>query len=166
MHFCLPHHIIELCHTCLVVADGTAKQCISFQCSAILSNWATVLHSKWQRSIFRLSDYLHKNMRIIQKRSRQMGRFDFTGLFYAREISSERAWQLFLCNTRVDCVTDSKQYKIMVFCLRFNVVKKCFIICYMLLKSKAVHSPRHLCRSVSAHDVRLAENTIREGNLC
>lgn len=132
MHFCLPHHIIELCHTCLVVADGTAKQCISFQCSAILSNWATVLHSKWQRSIFRLSDYLHKNMRIIQKRSRQMGRFDFTGLFYAREISSERAWQLFLCNTRVDCVTDSKQYKIMVFCLRFNVVKKCFIICYML----------------------------------
>lgn len=147
MHNCLPHHIIELSHTCLAVADGTAKQCISFQCSAILCNWATVLHSKWQRSIFRHTDYLHKNTRIFQKRSRQMGRFDFTGLFCAGTIFSERVWQLlfFLCNTTVDCVTDSKQYKIMVFCFRFNVVKQFYMICYMLLKSKAVHSPRHLC---------------------
>lgn len=33
--------------------------------------------------------YLHKNTRMIQERSRQMGRFDFTGLFCARKRFSE-----------------------------------------------------------------------------
>lgn len=101
---CLPHPIIELSHTCLVVADGTAKQCISFQCSAILCNWATVLHSKWQQSIFRHAEYLQTNTRILQRR--QMGLFDFSGLFCAREIFCESLTSVFLCSNALDYVPD------------------------------------------------------------
>lgn len=101
---CLPHPIIELSHTCSVVADGTAKQCISFQCSAILCNWATVLHSKWQQSIFRHAEYLQTNTRILQRR--QMGLFDFSGLFCAREIFCESLTIVFLCSNTLDYVTD------------------------------------------------------------
>lgn len=56
---------------------------------------------------------------------------DLTSLVcFVPERYSVRVWQLlFLCNTAVDCVTDSKQYKVMVFCLIFSVVK---YICYML----------------------------------
>lgn len=115
---------------------NAAQYCVTEQLSCIPSG----------NNPFLDTDYLHKNTRIFQKRSRQMGRFDFTGLFCARMIFSERVWQLlFLCNTTVDCVTDSKQYKIMAFCFRFNVVKQFYVICYMLLKSKAVHSQRDVC---------------------
>ena len=101
-------------------------------------------------------DTLNICTRIFQKRSRQMGRFDFTCLFCTREIFSESIWQMlfFECKTTADCVTDSKQCDIMVFSFRFNVVKYFYIICYMLLKSKAVHSQRPLCSSVSAQDAQ------------
>lgn len=49
----LPHHIMGWSHTCLEVADGTAKQCISFHRSALPCNSATAEHFKKCRYIFR-----------------------------------------------------------------------------------------------------------------
>lgn len=85
-----------------------------------------------------------------------MGRFDFTGWFYTAEISSEcDNW--FFCNTRVDCVADSKQHKIMGFSLRVDAVKKDFRICSMFLKSETVRSQRHMCRCRSAHHAGISK---------
>lgn len=136
----MPHHFIEVCHTSVEVASA-AKQYISFQCSAAVRSWATLSPSKWQRSIFRLADYLHKNMRIIQQRSRQMSRFDSIRFgLCRRDFQWERVFFSFFFswNTRLDCVTDPKLCPITVFCLRFRGAKYCFITCHMLQKWKAL----------------------------
>lgn len=155
---CLPHHIIELSHTCLVVADGTAKQCISFQCSAILCNWATVLHPKWQWTIFRHTLFAQE----YENDSREISTNGQIWLHWFVLCQKEIQWEsdncFFLCNTRVDCVTDSKWYKIMVFCFTLNAVKQLYVTRYVLLKSKADNSQRNLRCSVS----RPAENALIE----